>query len=111
MRINLSSSDVNRNDETACRIWEISENLHRAELPQLERDKLVAEWCALTGISRQPDEKISRGRPQSGNADAARQLGLSEPDVRRAVKVASLTPEAQETAREVGLDLYISVQR
>ena len=38
-------------------------------------------------ISRQVDEKIERGRPQSGNAEAARQLGLDRDDVRRAVKV------------------------
>jgi hypothetical protein len=70
-------------------------------LSALERDKLVAEWAKLTGkgISRQPDEKLGRGRPQSGNSEAARQLGLTEPDVRRAVKVASLTPEAQVKAR------------
>ena len=76
----------------------------KAELPQMERDKLVAEWCRLVGkpISRQVDEKIERGRPQSGNAEAARQLGLSEPDVRRAIKVASITPEAQQAAHEVG---------
>ena len=74
-------------------------------LPQMERDKLVAEWCRLVGkpISRQVDEKIERGRPQSGNAEAARQLGLSEPDVRRAIKVASITPEAQQAAHDVGL--------
>lgn len=96
---------VTEDDETACRMWEISENLHRAELTQVERDKLVAEWCRLVGkpISRQVDEKIERGRPQSGNAEAARQLGLSEPDVRRAIKVASITPEAQQAAHDVGL--------
>ena len=71
--------------------------------PKVEGRK-VAEWCRLVGkpISRQVDEKIERGRPQSGNAEAARQLGLSEPDVRRAAKVASITPEAQQAAHEVG---------
>ena len=38
-----------------------------------------------------------------GERDAARQLGLDRDDVRRARKVASLTPEAQETARRVGV--------
>ena len=37
-----------------------------------------------------------------GQREAARQLGLSEPDVRRAIKVASITPEAQQAAHEVG---------
>ena len=35
-------------------MWEISENLHRAELPQMERDKLIAEWCRLVGKEDKP---------------------------------------------------------
>lgn len=45
-----------------------------------------------------------RGRPESGISHAARQLGIEETDAKRAVKVASLTPEAQTKAHEVGLD-------
>ena len=70
------------------------------------RDKLVAEWCRLVGREdkpRQVDEVSRGGRGnKDGNAEAARQLGLSEPDVRRAIKVASITPEAQQAAHEVG---------
>ena len=80
--------------------WEISENLHRAELTALERDNLVAEWAKPQG-----------GRPESGIRLAARQLPVSgdtekarEHQIARALKVASLSPEAQEVAREVGLD-------
>ena len=73
----------------------------------MERDKLVAEWCRLVGREdkpRQVDEVSRGGRGnKDGNAEAARQLGLSEPDVRRAIKVASITPEAQQAAHEVGL--------
>lgn len=43
-----------------------------------------------------------RGK-KGGIREAARQLGLSEADIRRAIKVASLSPEAQQTAHEVGL--------
>jgi len=83
--------------------WEISENLHRAELTTLERDKLVAEWVELTGeVSSQVDTKL--GRPESGARKAARDLGLEKMDVHRALKVASLSPEAQDVAREAGLD-------
>ena len=32
-------------DET--RMWEITENLHRAELTALDRDEQIAEWAAL----------------------------------------------------------------
>lgn len=86
---------------TARRMWEISENLHRAELSALERDKLVAEWCQLVGkeVSGQVVQKPQGGRPQGGVSEASRQLGLERKDVERAVKVASLTPEAQEKAR------------
>ena len=76
-------------------------------LPQMERDKLVAEWCRLVGREDKPRQldEVSRGGRgnKDGNAEAARQLGLSEPDVRRAAKVASITPEAQQAAHEVGL--------
>ena len=73
----------------------------------MERDKLVAEWCRLVGREDKPRQldEVSRGGRgnKDGNAEAARQLGLSEPDVRRAIKVASITPEAQQAAHEVGL--------
>ena len=86
-------------------MWEISENLHRAELPQVERDKLVAEWCRLVGrdeVLAQVAPKVQNGRPKGGEREAARQLGLDRDDVRRAAKVASITPEAQQAAHEVG---------
>lgn len=96
-------------DEANARRWEISENLHRADLTALERTELVAEWIRLTGESdklRQVDAvsgKGGRGKT-SGVRKAAREIGVSEPDARRALKVASLTPEAKATAVEVGLD-------
>ena len=96
---------VTEDDETACRMWEISENLHRAELPQMERDRLVAEWCRLVG---KENKGVQVGHPQPryekrGESESARQLGLSRQDVIRAVKVASITPEAQQAAHDVGL--------
>ena len=75
-------------------------------LPQLERDKLVAEWERLVGrpvVSAQLGQKPQGGRPRSGESEAARQLGLSRQDVRRAIKVASLSPEAQQAAHVVGI--------
>jgi ParB family chromosome partitioning protein len=97
--------------------WEIAENLHRADLTALERDEHIAKWISLTttfnadallreaeakGLLRQPDAKP--GRPQGGVRAAARELGLSEPDARRAVTVANLPEEAKEAARQAGLD-------
>ena len=73
-------------------------------LPQMERDRLVAEWERLVGRESQM-RHVDAPKPQyekHGQREAARQLGLSEPDVRRAIKVASITPEAQQAAHEVG---------
>ena len=70
----------------------------------MERDKLVAEWCRLVGkeVSFQHETKPQGGRPKSGASEAARQLGLDKVDVHRAIKVASLSPEAQQAAHVVG---------
>ena len=60
-------------------------------LPQMERDKLVAEWCRLVGrgeVSAQVAPKVQNGRPKGGEREAARQLGLDRDDVRRAIAVA-----------------------
>ena len=70
----------------------------------MERDKLVAEWCRLVGRELQVAQ-VAPSRPQyekRGEREAARQLGLSRQDVHRAIKVASITPEAQQAAHEVG---------
>jgi ParB-like chromosome segregation protein Spo0J len=94
------------------RLWEIAENLHRAELTKLERDDNIAEWIKITeriqssqfakNESRRDD---GRGhRAEGGIAAAARDLGLDKDDAHRAVKVASLSNEAKEAARETGLD-------
>lgn len=58
----------------------------------------------MAGKPRQLDAVSVGGRGKKGGIrEAARQLGLSEADVRRAIKVASLSPEAQQTAHELGL--------
>lgn len=88
------------------RLWEISENLHRAELTALERDNLVADWIRITDardISSQVATKLN-GRPKGGINAAARALGIGKDATHRAAKVAGLSPEAKEAAREVGLD-------
>ena len=69
------------------------------------RCRLVAEWKAL--IRRDKVSQVatpSGGRQPADEAirETARQLGLSKDDVHRAIKVASITPEAQQAAHEVG---------
>jgi len=99
---------MDTDDEKTMRMVEISENLHRAELSALERSKLVMEWVILVeekhDVSRQHDAKPQGGRPEGGKRRAARELGLSESDVRRSLKIAGLSPEAQDAASMLELD-------
>lgn len=98
-------------DDVEARLWTISENLHRTELSVTERADQIAEWIRLAEariVSRQVDAKPSReegviGRPRGGVRAASRELGISEPEARRAVKIASITPKARQAARSAGL--------
>jgi hypothetical protein len=91
---------------------EISENLHRAELSVLERAKLVKEWVEMTGNKLPQVGAVSGGRGnESGVRLAARQLPVDgdtekarEHRIARDLKIASLSPEAEEEARAAGLD-------
>jgi len=93
------------------RMWEIAENLHRAELTVQERSDQIAEWIELAKEKRE-DERVSSqvakkpqgGRPESGVNAASRELGLEKDDAYRAVKIASIAAEAKEAAREAGID-------
>jgi ParB-like chromosome segregation protein Spo0J len=89
------------------RKWEIAENLHRAELTALERDKHIAEWIRLTDGKDKLAQvaPVSGGRGNEGGINAAaRELGIERTDAQRAVRVASITEEAQAAAREAGVD-------
>lgn len=91
--------------EDEAEMWEISENLHRAELTVVQRSEQVARWVELADkVSAQVAPKPQGGRPESGDRKAARDLNLDRTEVQRAVKIASLTPEAKEVAAERGLD-------
>ena len=65
--------------EVDARLWEISENLHRADLSTLERSEQVAEWIALTEgkpVSSQVETKRSvRGVEGEGRPEFRRQRG------------------------------------
>ncbi|MDE2582761.1 MAG: ParB N-terminal domain-containing protein [Rhodospirillales bacterium] len=99
-------------DETDARLWEIAENLHRAELTAQERAEHIAEWVRLRGEKvgqlippggRQPNDqgirKAARELPVAGDTDEAKRK-----NVERAVKIAAIAPEAKEAARAAGLD-------
>lgn len=83
------------------RMWEIAENLHRAELTKLQRSDQIAEWVEL--VSRNLQETKREGRP-GAQAAASRELGVTEDEVRRSVQIATITAEAKEAAQEAGID-------
>lgn len=89
-------------DEIDAELWEIAENLHRAELTALERDEQVARWIELVEqkVSAQHVQKPQGGRPEGGISAASRELGINRMDASRATKVAGLSDEAKDYARE-----------
>lgn len=96
-------------DDRDFRLWEIAENLHRAELTVQERSEHIAEWVRLTGEGLKaqvaPLECThDRGRENKGINAAVRDLGIDRTEAQRAVKIAALAPEAKEAARSAGLD-------
>ena len=99
------TADIVDGDVIDFALWEIAENLHRAELTILERSEHVAKWLRMTDarrISRQVAAKP--GRPEGGVRAAAREIGVSEREIRRSVTIDSLTPQAKQAARNAGLD-------
>ena len=95
-------------DEIDARLWQLAENLHRAELTALERAENEAEWIRLTEEKNDgpswADIPRGRGQPQGGINAATRELGITRQEGQRAAKIASLSAEAKETARQAGLD-------
>lgn len=81
---------------------EITENLHRAELTVGERARLIAKWTKLTRDKvSQSETPLPGGRQprKQGIRKTAKELGLDKEDVRRCIKIASLSPEAQALTR------------
>src|SRR5215471_11795575 len=94
-------------DDRAARMWEIAENLHRAELTVLERDEQIAEWMRLAELDAaqvDPHHPRKAGQQPGGINAASRDLGIERKAAQRAMKIDSLSPEAKEAARELGLD-------
>jgi ParB-like chromosome segregation protein Spo0J len=100
--------------EIAARKCQITGNLHRGELTKLERAEQTAEWLELTESEEQiSGEKVQkkRGRPESGDAKAARKLPVQGKTVdakRKRIatdrKIAALDPAVKEAIIEAGID-------
>jgi ParB/RepB/Spo0J family partition protein len=96
--IEIECSDVD------AKLWEIAENLHRAELTKLQHDEQVAEWIRLTDSNAAQLAPHKKGQQPGGINAAARELGVERTDAQRAVKVDSLSPEAKAAAVKYELD-------
>jgi ParB-like chromosome segregation protein Spo0J len=98
-----------QDDEVGARLWEISENLHRAELTLFERSAHIVEWIRLTDQSAQvaPIEskrEDGRGHRRKGGINrAVCELGLERTEAQRAVKIDSLAAEVKQQAQHLGL--------
>jgi hypothetical protein len=104
--------EVDCTDDEATML-EISENLDRAELTVAERSLQIAEWIRLCQKRDAPKDKPAQlepvsakgGRGQEGGIKAAaRELGVERNEAQRAVKIASLAPEAKAEAEALRLD-------
>jgi len=95
-----------------------------AEFARLSQERMDAAKCAPVSSTATPPEVLAQvaQKPQGDNPQtgqiahpekryeqrgvslASRELGITREEVRRSVRVDSITPEAKEAAREAGLD-------
>ncbi len=92
----IASFVMYANKETA-RKWEISENLHRAELKGVDREEQAAEWTQLTGegVSGTRFQKPQGGRPEGGLSAMSRAAGINRTTARMALAIAAMPPEVK----------------
>ena len=97
--------NVNEGNEIEAQLWEISENLHRAELTALERAEHISLWVDLTRAQADTEaQKGGRQPNEQGIRKAARKLGISKDRAARSRKIDALSDEAKQAARSIGLD-------
>lgn len=90
--------------EDDAEMWEISENLHRAELSVIQRAEQIGRWVELAAKVAQLGPRSNAQPKEAGIRKAATDLNINRQDVQRAVKIATLTPEAKQAAVTRGLD-------
>jgi ParB-like chromosome segregation protein Spo0J len=106
---------VCENDKIAAQRWQIGENLHRGELTKLQRANQTAALLELEtnseGISGEKAQKKKRGRPEAGDAKAARTINVRGKTVdakRKNIgfdrKVSGIHADAQRAMVQAGLD-------
>lgn len=96
-------SDISDDD---AKMWQIAENLARADLTALERAEQTAEWIRLKEIKLAQVGPVSPGGrgKEGGVRAAARELGVKRTSAQRSKKIAKITPEAKAAAVDAGID-------
>ena len=85
------------------RMWELAENLHRADLSAVERAEHINEWRVLAEKVAQSGPPLGGSQPaEAGIRKAAKELGVSRQTVERSAKIAALPPEVKEQAKAEG---------
>lgn len=78
------------------------------QLTVQERAEHIAEWVRITGDREAaqvgPHKPRKAGQQPGGINAAVRDLGITRQEAQRADKIAKLSPEAKEAAREAGID-------
>jgi ParB-like nuclease domain len=100
-------SVVDMSDEDA-QLWEISENLDRAELTALQRAEQIARFVRIVeakraaGVLAQVVPKPP-GRPEGGDREIAREHGLTRRDISQSRNIDSLPDDTKDAAKALGL--------
>jgi ParB-like nuclease domain len=93
-------------DKIETRMWQIVENLYRAELTALERAELTDELRQL--VQQQKGGQVAPPgghQPQDkGIKKTAKILGLKREEIRRSLVIAGISPRAKDRVRKLGLD-------
>jgi hypothetical protein len=90
------------------REWEIIKNLDKVKLTTLETGEYLAEFATLANPPILPISEKKQPRRAVARLPW-KELGMDQPDFDRALKIASLSPDAKQFSRENGLDNNQSV--
>ena len=88
-------------DKIDARLWQISANLHRADLMVLERAESIEEWRMLIRKKAQVGQVALPGGHQPkdvGINTTAKELALTKEEVRRAKAISGILPTAKAAA-------------
>jgi ParB family chromosome partitioning protein len=89
------------------RLWQIAENVYRAELTVLERTEHIDELRVVIWQNTEVGHVAPPGGQQPKDAGinkTAKALGFTKEEIRRSKKIAKISTEAKAEARKLGLD-------